>query len=699
MYKKTLLILILIISFLDAKEAPKEKFQILASTVNSKNDIVIAIGNVVIFSPTYYILANKVVYDKESQTFELFDDVVILQNNQLLAQSNYAFFDINNEKLIQNPIFVLNTSSNVWISSEDLEQDKNIFMFNNSILSSCDCTDPVWTIRFTSGEYDKEENWIDTYNTRLYIKDIPLFYTPYFGFSTDNARRTGLLPATVGYGSNEGFIYSQPIFIAPAEDYDIELIPEVRTSRGYGMYAYYRLVDSAYSKLEIKTGYFEEQSSYFEKEDLKNKKHFGYNIDYKRTKLFSKSKETEDGLLLDINWLNDVEFRNIRRDGEPDEKKIESKINYYFDSPKYYFGTYLRYYLDTSLESNESTFQQLPQVQAHKFSESLIWDKLLYSTDFKLTNNYRVEGSNATRYELLVPLSYSFYMFDDFLNVTLKEEMTAIQQNYTNTSTKLENATFFENRHILSLSTDLLKQYDSVLHTVNLESVFIFPNTFGVKGDIYDINSTNSELSDFSVSETVRSVTFSLNQSLYDNEDLEQIINHKISQAIIYDEFDDSRLGNMENELTINFLYGSIHNKLLYNHIDNELIESSSSFNFDYLDYYFKVSYYMSEDTPNSGKEDLESYKVDTGYNFLRDYKISYYENYNLQENLRNKQGIMFSINDKCWALNIKYEKEIDASSSTVARTIQQDIVYFELILKPLGQINQSYKINDKNRN
>ena len=696
---KVILTLALSFMCLFANEATKEKFQILAKKVNSKDNIVIATGNVVIFSPNYYILANKAIYDKNKETFELFDDVIVLQNNEVLTQSNYAFLDITKEEIYQNPIFVVSSQSNVWITSKELEQEQNLYIFENSILSSCDCTDPAWSIRFSDGKYNKQEQWIDTFNTRLYIKDVPIFYTPYFGFSTDKTRRTGLLTPTVGYSSSEGFIYGQPIFIAPAPNYDIELAPEIRTSRGYGMYAYYRWADSPYSMLKLRTGYWKEKSDYYKKESLENQKHYGYNIDYRRTKLFSKNKEDEDGLLVDINWLNDVEFRNIRTDQEPNNKKVESKINYYFDAPQYYLGTYFRYYLDTSVTSNKETLQQLPQIQLHSYSQPLLFDKITYATDFKFTEEYREDGLNVNRYELLVPLSYSFSMFDDFLTLTFKEELTAIQQNYTNSSTNFENATFFENRHIIALSTDLVKQYESVLHTMNLEGNITLPNQFGIQGDIYGITSTNSDLNDFPITETSKSLTLSLNQSLYDNEDLKQIVNHKLSQAIIYDELDNSKLGNMENEIRLNYLYGSLSNRLIYSHLDNELIESSSSFNFDYFDYYIKLSYYMSQNTPNSGKKDLESYTVDLGYTFLRDYKISYYEKYNIQENLRNKQGIIFNIDDKCWSVNLKYEKEIKASSSTTARTIEQDILYFELVLKPLGQINQNYTINDNRRN
>ncbi|XPV53920.1 MAG: hypothetical protein ACNI3H_02465 [Halarcobacter ebronensis] len=39
-------------------------------------------------------------------------------------------------------------------------------------------------------------------------------------------------------------MYKQPIYFAPAPNYDIELVPQIRTNRGYGSYTYFRYADS-----------------------------------------------------------------------------------------------------------------------------------------------------------------------------------------------------------------------------------------------------------------------------------------------------------------------------------------------------------------------------------------------------------------------------------------------------------------------
>ncbi len=293
--------------------AQTEKFQVIANNVNTKENILIATGNVVIFSPTYYITAQKIIYDKDNGTFELFDDVVILKNNNVQTKSNYAFLDVNTDDLYQKPNMFFEQSSSIWINSKDSQKKKDTIFLAESILSSCDCIDPDWSIRVSDADYDTKDKWINAYNTRLYVKDVPVLYTPYLGFSTDTRRRTGLLIPTIGYSSSEGFSYSQPIFIAPAKNYDIELIPQFRAKRGAGMYAYVRYADSMDSILKVSGGYFKEQEDYQVENKLRNKEHYGFNVDYKRYNLFTgKRREHKDGLYVDINYLNDVEYRTWR---------------------------------------------------------------------------------------------------------------------------------------------------------------------------------------------------------------------------------------------------------------------------------------------------------------------------------------------------------------------------------------------------
>lgn len=696
MLRKILATALLVVSL----HAETEKFQVIANNLDTKNDIMVAVGDVVMFSKTYYITAQKVIYNKKDGTFELFDNVIILKDNNVQTKSNYAFLDANTDDLYLKPNLLLEDSSDIWINSKDSKKKNNLVTFEKSILSSCDCVDPDWSIKASSVDYDTEDQWVNTYNTALYIKDIPLFYTPYFGFSTNTTRRTGLLIPTAGYSSSEGFFYTQSLFVAPAANYDFEFIPQHRSTRGNGMYAYFRYADSPNSMLKIGTGYFKEKKEYQETNNLRNQEHYGLSVDYERYGLFSNNSDTSDGLYVDINYLKDIEYRTLEKSNDDNsDKNVESKINYFYNTPSYYIGSYFKYFIDTQKESNDTTLQELPTVQLHTYSRPLFFDKLLYATDLSYTNHTRDEGLNAEQYTLNIPISYSWSLFDDYINVILKHEVNVNQYKYSNSSTKYDNGTYAESNTSIAINSNMIKPYEDYLHTVNLTASYNNTHEIETDGDLYQVTNSSSDLSPFSVSKSSDSINLRINQSLYDRESLKQIINHKLSQSILYDEFNDPKFQNMENEIIYNYLLGSVKNKLVYNYEDDKLIESSSSFNLTYDNFYLRLGHYLSKDTPNSGKEELASYQVVTKYKISKDYSIGYSTNYNIEKGLRTSQALTLGIYDRCWNLDIKLEKEIEATSSTDNTPIEQNIIYFTLFLKPLGGIEQEYKVSKDDKN
>lgn len=694
MLRKFLATVLIVIS----AHAELEKFQVLANNVDSVNNIMIAKGNVVIFSPTYYITAQKIIYDKNKGTFELFDDVLILKNNNVQTKSDYAFLDVNTDDLYQKPNMFFDQSNSIWINSKDSDKKNNLITLDQSILSSCDCVNPDWSIKASSADYDTEDKWINAYNTRLYVKDVPVFYSPYLGFSTDTERRTGLLIPTIGYSGSEGASYTQPIFIAPADNYDVTLVPQFKANRGNGMYAYVRYADSVNSVLEVSGGYFKEYTDYQEENDLENDEHYGLDIDYTRKNLFTEgNKGYTDGLYVDINYLNDIEYKTLQDDEDDEEQYVESKINYILDSNNYFLGSYFRYYIDTDsdTDSNSATMQELPKLQAHTYSRSLFLDKLVYSTDLKFTNYSRNEGLTANQYELDIPISYSFSFLDDYLQFTATQELVVNKYDYSDfDTTTYESGTYAESNTILTLSSDLIKPYENYLHTLNLSADYTNAQKIKEEGDLYFSSVDDSDLSDFAITKSSDSINFGINQSLYDNKSLKQIINHKLTQSILYDDYDNLKFQNMENEITYNYILGSVKNNLVYNFQDDEFIESSSSFNLTYNDYYIKLGHYMSKDTDNSGLEDLESYQIDFRYKISNDYSFGYYTSYNIEENLRSDQTFSFSITDQCWNFDIKYIREIEAATTTDGDPTENNGIYFELLLKPLGGIVQDFDLD-----
>ncbi len=699
MHKKILLSLVVSLSLCFSQELKNEKFELLAENIDTKDNTLTASGNVVVFSQTYYLSANKIIYDKETESFELFDNVVIIKDNNIQTQSNYAYLNLKDESYKQSPILLHQSDNNLWLNSKTSQKQDTTISLDESIISSCDCIDPTWSIKVSSATYDTENKWIHTYNPRLYIGNVPILYSPYFGFPTDKTRRTGLLIPTIGYSNDDGIYYSQPIYFAPAANYDIEFIPQIRTRRGYGAYTHFRYVDSPYSILKMKTGGFIEDKDYQEQHDLENKKHYGWNVEYERTKLFSNDK-TQDGFYASINYMNDIEYRTLEKeeDNISTDKKVESKINYFYNTSKYYGGAYARYYIDTSADNNDETLQELPQLQFHKYNDSVFINNLQYSLDSKLYNYTRKKGLSANIYEFTLPVSYTHYLLDDFLYITAQNKTVLSRYNYTNedSTNSFDNGTLLQNETSIAIGSDLIKPYENYLHTINLNAKYSDPKNIKSSGDLYEITSNNSELESFPITQGNKNINLSINQSLYNKNSLKQLINHRVSQSILYDN-NDPKLQNLENYVKVNHDYGNITNRMVYNIQDKQFIENDSQVNLTYKDLSLSMGYYKSKETDNpyNDKEDLESYNFDVNYQLSKDYKVGYYEYYNLLEKVRNKQGINLNINDYCWNLDLKYEREIVPSTSSTSEGIDQKIIYMNLELKSLGGLKQKYKIDE----
>jgi LPS-assembly protein len=257
----------------------------------------------------------------------------------------------------------------------------------------------------------------------------------------------------------------------------------------------------------------------------------------------------------------------------------------------------------------------------------------------------------------------------------------------------------------VGIGSDLIKPYENYLHTVNLKAEYIVPKNLDEEGDLYKINTQEGSekekaLKAFPITEEERNIKLSGNQSLYDNDTLKQIINHKISQSILYNELDNPELQDLENYIKVFHDYGSVSGKIIYNVEDQEFVEDSANSIFTYQNLSLSLGYYKSKTTENSDREDLESYRVSTSYKITKDYRFSYYQNYNLIDNIKSREGVSFNIDDSCWNLDLRFENEIVPTSrldSSAENGIDQKIIYATVLLKPLGGIKQKYKMQDEN--
>jgi len=705
-----------------------ETMQIIANKVDQNGTIITANGDILVFSPNYFITAQKAIYDQNSSTLELFGNVNISKDKQNISLSNYAFLDMKNEINSAKPVLMIDKSTNVWINAKTIEKKTDLNLIEDATISSCDCTNPTWSVGFSSGDFNTTDQWINTYNNTLYIHDIPAWYflipaipyatvptlaisylmvkMPYMGFSTNKERRSGLLRPQFGYGQDDGWLYAQPIYYAPRKDVDFEYIPQIRTSRGDGHELIARYADSAYSKLDFDVGIFNEKEAYFKDNNLINEKHYGWNFKYDRRKLFSTNNDS-DGFYAYLQDMNDIEYLNTKynRDNEIlyADKLLESKIKYFYNTQSYNMnGEILNYnnidYDSSGQENDDSTVMQVtPAVNLHLYSYKLFFDKLRNSIDVKYKRQQRDVGLGAETTEVTLPFVYSQSFLNDYLLFSYEKIFGLNTIRYLNN----ENGTYKDGKSLttkdsISLEMDLLKNFDTKIHTLNFNLKYSKPRHINQDGDLYGINSTNSNLSIFPYTDDIENINLSFNQSLFNKENLSTIINHKVNQKIIFDENGTSSLDNLENEVSVYFPYGSLSNRSLFNHKEKMVISSTSVVQFSKNNYIANLNYSYSFDkntTTNLYKdsEKLEAITGNIGTKVLKYYTLGYKEQYDLTNHISKFKEYKVNIDKKCWALDLSFQDSLVATATTTDRAKRQNIIYATITLKPILSFSQKY--------
>lgn len=97
-----------------------------------------------------------------------------------------------------------------------------------------------WYLQAREVELDYENSQGVGRNAVLVFKGVPLLASPVLAFPIGDARRSGLLPPTVGFTSRGGFEFLQPYYLNLAPNYDLTLNPRLITRRGLQLGAEFR---------------------------------------------------------------------------------------------------------------------------------------------------------------------------------------------------------------------------------------------------------------------------------------------------------------------------------------------------------------------------------------------------------------------------------------------------------------------------
>ncbi len=98
-------------------------------------------------------------------------------------------------------------------------------------------------------------------HARFRIKNVPVFYTPFFVVPVKNTRQTGFLFPEFSNSTNNGIGFNFPLFVNLSESSDMTIYPEYYTNRGAKPGVEFRYVLSATNKGSIMGSYLDDDLS------------------------------------------------------------------------------------------------------------------------------------------------------------------------------------------------------------------------------------------------------------------------------------------------------------------------------------------------------------------------------------------------------------------------------------------------------
>ncbi|MCH9739910.1 MAG: hypothetical protein K0U38_03590 [Epsilonproteobacteria bacterium] len=663
-----------------------ETIEVLAKNVSATSERFFAYDDVVILYDGAMIKADSADYDKNASLLTLEGEVEMLGLEDNRVSTDKLLINTKTKSVNFQKLF-LTSEENLWIDSEGATKEQDDYKLFNSRVSSCDVSNPDWTIEFKEAHYRDDKQFITMEDAKLRFYDTTVFYFPYLAFPTVHKRTTGLLLPRFKLSDSEGFLYEQPFFYAPTENFDLEFNPQIRTNRGYGTHVTARFVDSNHSDGYFRTGYFKNTQHYADKYDF-NREHLGFELFYNSRDIlpkFLRPEEYKSGLYFDGTYLNDREYLNLQKESASSlvrSNLIESRLNAFMYDEDDYFALYGKYNIDTSKVSNSRTLQEFPSLHYHHYMSKFPGNKLFYTIDARMRNHTRVEGSGAYQSELDIPITYYDSFFNDYLDLSVSENLYLNRVDFTNLDDGGEDYYFYRNYHTVELSSDLNKAYDGSVHTLHPSVTYIKPSF--EKESPVKYSDLSSEQQELFVSQTQEEqLSFALSQ-YYFNSDFNMNFFHKFAYSI-YPEREKSR-GDFTNEMGYNRDNLALYSNLTYAWNEEKIRSLTSSLRYNQSNYDIMLTHFYNHDflfdnkkTSFLNSELVHRYNDKDNWFFRMDYDIEQDFNHQWELGWQHKQ--------QCWGASISIGQEIIPNTND---SFRNTALYFELNLNPIGGIKQN---------
>lgn len=324
-------------------------------TVINKDRNTRFIGAVKLSSQKNTVQADEIIIDRVDGSIESKGKTRFQTPSITIDAANLKGNNKQNKLIMTDSKYRLNDAPGKG-SAEQLKISQKRVVLTDSTYTSCIDDKPDWEISATEISLSNENNEGEAWNSIFRVKDIPVFYLPYFNFPLTDERKTGFLYPKISSSNKHGFKFSIPFYWNIAPNLDATITPYYMSKRGTQLQTEVRyLFDQQFSQLNI--------------EYLDKDKEISNNDDERYLTRFQHIGSFADNYRVHIDW-NDISDDNYLVDFDS-EQFNESDAYLWRLGELSYFSNYwdVTFKLQDFyvLGDNQDSYETLPQIEFNSY--------------------------------------------------------------------------------------------------------------------------------------------------------------------------------------------------------------------------------------------------------------------------------------------------------------------------------------------
>ena len=190
--------------------------------------------------------ADRMVYDQNSDNLHAAGNVRLEQQGAS-AQGPELFMNLGDKRgYMKAPAYQM-SKPDAHGTAEQLDlQGNGKYRISVGDFTTCAEGKEDWILFSKELELDRTTEIGTAWNSSVYFKGVPLFYSPWLSFPLSDKRKSGFLVPSAGSSDSSGLEFAAPYYWNIAPNQDATLTPRVMSKRGLQLAGDYRYLGSTY---------------------------------------------------------------------------------------------------------------------------------------------------------------------------------------------------------------------------------------------------------------------------------------------------------------------------------------------------------------------------------------------------------------------------------------------------------------------